>query len=320
MKILHYTLGFPPYRTGGLIKFCIDLLKQQNEDGNQVALMWPGKMGLLGGKVSVKDRGIAWLDGKPSGIRSFEVCNPLPVPYDEGISQFRAFTKDAGREVYGRFLRKFRPDVIHIHTLMGLHGSFLQCAREMKICCVFTAHDYFPICPRVTMIRYGQICTESESCSGCGKCNAKALPINKIKILQSPVYRAFKDFPIVRMLRKKHRDNHLNGESEDQDLLAVGEAEDYRKLRNYYYSLLKYMDLIHYNSTITKAVYERHFQLPNSTVISISHGDIKDRRKAKNFLSDKLRISYLGQEGEAKGFFCFRRHLMNYGKQITVFA
>lgn len=29
MKILHYSLGLPPYRTGGLTKFATDLMEQQ---------------------------------------------------------------------------------------------------------------------------------------------------------------------------------------------------------------------------------------------------------------------------------------------------
>ena len=42
MKILHYSLGFPPYRTGGLTKFNYDLMIEQVKEGNDVALLWPG--------------------------------------------------------------------------------------------------------------------------------------------------------------------------------------------------------------------------------------------------------------------------------------
>ena len=36
MKILHYFLGFPPYRTGGLTKYAYDLMQAQVADGNEV--------------------------------------------------------------------------------------------------------------------------------------------------------------------------------------------------------------------------------------------------------------------------------------------
>ncbi len=39
MKILHYALGFPPYRSGGLTKYCIDLLLAQKEAGHDVAMI-----------------------------------------------------------------------------------------------------------------------------------------------------------------------------------------------------------------------------------------------------------------------------------------
>ena len=54
MNILHYSLGFPPYRTGGMTKFCMDLMKQQIKDGDDVALLWPGQMGFLKKSMKVK--------------------------------------------------------------------------------------------------------------------------------------------------------------------------------------------------------------------------------------------------------------------------
>ena len=47
MKILHYALGFPPYRTGGLTKYCIDLMLTQVEQGHEVALLWPGQITIV---------------------------------------------------------------------------------------------------------------------------------------------------------------------------------------------------------------------------------------------------------------------------------
>ena len=310
MKILHYALGFPPYRTGGLTKFCMDLLGQQSADGHQTALAWPGSMAFFWRKVSVKER-------KMGGIQSFEICNPLPIPYDEGIARCELFMEDTEGWVYKELFKAFCPDVIHIHTLMGLHSSFLRIAKEMGIRCVFTAHDYFPICPKVTMIRGGQVCSSAENCMGCGICNETALKIGHIKILQSVSYRIFKDTPVVRRLRSRHREYYLSGNGTDHGGAAVADAAEYRRLRRHYHALLKKMDLIHYNSTLTRSVYEKYFQLPNSVVINISHGDIKDCRKKKRFSKDKCRMAYLGPQGEAKGFFYSRRRLINCGKQIN---
>ena len=51
MRILHYSLGFPPYRSGGLTKFCLDLMIEQKNEGDEVALLWPGQMGFIDKKI-----------------------------------------------------------------------------------------------------------------------------------------------------------------------------------------------------------------------------------------------------------------------------
>lgn len=307
MKILHYSLGFPPYRSGGLTKFCMDLMIQQKKEGNHVSLMWPGKMSFISKKVDVKNRGFAEFDGNK--IQSFEIINPLPISYDEGISEFNAFTKDISEDVYQDFLCEYKPDVIHIHTLMGLHKSFLSEAKKLGIKIVFTAHDFFPICSKVTMSRKGKICDCVGSCEKCGICNTSALSMKKIQILQSPMYRKMKNTLLVKKLRKKHRDEYLGGNCINDNAVPVGTAKNYKQLRAYYGSMLQLMDIIHYNSTITKKIYERYFEVKNECVISITHSDITDNRKIKTFSNNILRIRYLGPNGEGKGFYLLKEAL-----------
>lgn len=306
MRILHYALGFPPYRTGGLTKFCIDLMLQQEKEGHETAMLWPGQMGFVVGKVLIRERNETVLAG--AKIKSFEIINPLPVPYDEGIQDFKAFTADGGEAAYGRFLNVYRPDVIHVHTLMGLHKNLLILARHRGIRLVYTAHDFFPICPKVTLFRNGKICGSLKTCKECSTCNTTALGINKIRLLQSKAYRMLKDTKAVKKLRKKHRDIYLGEIAADKGK-AVGTAEEYRGLRMYYKDVLNLMDIIHYNSSITKNVFEQVFGTKNNCVVGITHGDIKNHKKIKPFLEDKLRIRYLGPQGGAKGYFLLKSAL-----------
>lgn len=300
MKILHYALGFPPYRSGGLTKLCVDLMVQQAKEGHTVAMLWPGQMGFVNQKVAIKKHDNVKLSGQD--ILSFEVINPLPVSFDEGIADIAAFTKNVGSKVYKELLDNFQPDVIHVHTLMGLHKNFLEATKDKNIRLVFTAHDFFPICPKVTMFRHGTVCDSVKNCENCGVCNATALSMNKIKVLQSPVYRELKDSKVVKKLRKQHRDGYLSESTANDTAVPVGTADDYKKLRNYYYSLLKLMDMIHYNSSVTKKVFESVFDLPNSCIVVITHSDIKDNRKVKDYSNDCLRIRYLGPQSGAKGY------------------
>lgn len=307
MKILHYALGFPPYRSGGLTKFCVDLMVQQAKEGHTVAMLWPGQMGFIVHRVSIKKHRVEHL--RKQDIQSYEVINPLPISFDEGIADIEAFTQEADIEVYKRFLDEVAPDVIHVHTLMGLHKSFLNAAKIRKIRLIFTAHDFFPICPKVTMLRQGAICSSLQTCEKCGVCNVTALSLNKIKILQSLLYRELKDSTIVKKIRKQHRDGYLSESTSNDSAKPVGSIEGYKRLRGYYYSILKLMDVIHYNSSVTKKVYESVFDLPNSCTVSITHSDIKDNRKRKTFFNEKLRIHYLGPQSRAKGFFLLKEAL-----------
>lgn len=302
--ILHYSLGFPPYRTGGLTKFCMDLMREQRCTGHTVALLWPGRMPKIGGKTAIK------YGGKIDGIDSYEVVNPTPVPFDEGVTAIEAFTQAGDPACYEQLLNAVRPDVIHVHTLMGLHESLLRIAKAKGIRLVFTAHDFFPLCPKVTMMRGGVLCNHVADCTHCAGCNATALPLWKVQLLQSPLYRIGKDAPIVKKLRKSHRDAYFEDATPAETLPDNRLAEDYRRLREHFGDLLDYMDILHYNSTVTRDRYEQFGKKRNSTVLPISHADIADRRRERIYTSDQpLRLTYLGGYSQGKGWFVLREAL-----------
>ena len=316
MRILHYSLGFPPYRSGGLTKFCLDLMIEQKNEGDEVALLWPGQMGFINKKIKIKKRK-SYLNSYQE-IESFELVNPLPISFDEGIKAFENFTLKGDKNEFYSFLKSFKPDVIHVHTLMGIHKEFFEVAKNLNIRLVFTAHDFFPICSKVTLFRNGKICDSVDNCKKCASCNSTALSINKIQILQSPIYRTLKDSTLVKKLRKSHRDRYLS----DNTFKSIdsGPNKDYIDLRNYYYSMLLMMDIIHFNSTITKKNYEKYFDLPNSAIIPVSHSSIKNNCKIKNYNHDKLRIRYLGPASKAKGFYLLKECLDDIWKERQDFV
>ena len=41
MRILHYCLGLPPYRSSGLTKYATDLMVAQSASGDIVSLLYP---------------------------------------------------------------------------------------------------------------------------------------------------------------------------------------------------------------------------------------------------------------------------------------
>ncbi|MFR3431493.1 MAG: hypothetical protein ACLTTH_16060 [Holdemanella porci] len=170
-------------------------MSKKNE-GDEVALLWPGQMGFIDKRIKIKKRS-EYLASKQK-IMSFELINPLPISFDEGIRNFDKFTLKGNKDAFFDFLISFQPDVIHLHTLMEYIKEFLEVAKSLNIKLVFTAHDFFPICPKVTLFRNGKICDSAGNCKKCASCNSTALSINKIKILQSPIYRILKDSILVK--------------------------------------------------------------------------------------------------------------------------
>lgn len=303
MKILHYSLGLPPYRTGGLTKFATDLMKQQIREKNEVCLLWPGRMSVLNKKISIKERKMKY------GIVNYEVINPEPVPLDEGIIKPACFMRKGNYQVYRNFIAKLKPDVLHIHTFMGMHLELLIAAKEEKVRIIFTAHDFYPICSKVTLYTNGEICNSAYNCLDCPSCNATALSLKKIFFLQSRLYQQLKDTVIVKKIRKNHRDKYLGQEKEKKGKIRDVQPSEYKQLRQFYNSYFYYIDVVHYNSLLTKQIYENYLSIKcKSVIIPITHSDVKDHKHKKNF-SDQLKITYLGPKSKGKGFYLLKEVL-----------
>lgn len=300
MKILHYSLGFPPYRTGGLTKYCTDLMIKQIEQGDNVTLLWPGEIKLINHSVFIKKR------REYLGISSYEIINPLPIALDEGIKDIYKYTKECDVKVYLKFLSDLNPQVIHIHTLMGIHREFFEAAKKLDIKIIYTTHDYYGICPKVTLFREMQICKNDFDCKECVECNKNALSLKKIMIMQSQIYRYFKNSKIIKFLRKRHRDNYFEGNKSDRQILSESyikeKSIEYKMLRHYYLDILLNIEAIHFNSTLSQETYKKYFMPKREYVISLTHNNIINYSKQKVFDNEVIRITYLASTKPFKGF------------------
>jgi len=307
MNILHYSLGFPPYRTGGMTKYCMDLIEEQLLKSDKVSLLWPGKNISYTDDIIIKKRkNYKFKSG--SICRSFEMCNPMPVSLLDGIIDVDQFTRDRLFRKLNEFFTENKFDVFHIHTLMGLPKECIIAAKKANVRIIFTTHDYFGLCPKCSFIFNDNICTNALSCIDCAICNKTALSLKKIKIMQSPFYRFIKQTYIVKKLRKRHIKvvNYSCSNSYDCNLsnLNKEQVSKYVHLRSYYINMLKNIDIIHFNSENTKRVYEQYLDFDKSgRVISISNKEIKNHKKIKNIKNNKIYVGYLGPQSIRKGFF-----------------
>jgi len=281
----------------------MDLMQAQHVAGNRVAMLWPGRMHLSSPRSRILEHRLV------DGIGNLELVNPLPVPLDEGIADVAAYTAPREPEPFEAFFACLAPDVLHVHTLMGLPVEALQAAKRQGIRIVFSSHDFFGICPRVTLFRDGHACEDDDGCARCAACNRGALSLAKIRLLQSPAYRLLKDAPWMRALRRRHRRGvHAPEIPQSLAVSTTKTAPCFQALRTYYMRMFALVDAFHFNSTLTRDVYRRYIDAPVGAVLPATHAGLRDHRRQKAF-SDSLRIAYMGPCMPYKGFFALKAAL-----------
>lgn len=171
MNILHYFLGLPPMRSGGLTKYALDLMLEEKKQGHQVYALFPGNFTMCS-KESTFVKSSAY-----RGIETYKMTNALPVPLMYGVSNPVKFCER--REILGfdKLLKDTKPNILHIHTFMGLPVELIRLFKFNDVKIVFTSHDYFGLCPKVNFVnREGMFC-EMALPSNCKKCCENSLPL-----------------------------------------------------------------------------------------------------------------------------------------------
>ena len=301
MKILHLSLGLPPFRTGGLTRYAVDLAGVQARQGHDVSFLYPGCFGIVPGVRIIERAGLDFV--------VHEIANPLPVAIPLGIRNPNVFVKSVAGSVYSDYLQKIRPDVIHVHTLMGVHKEFFSAAKKVGIKIVMTTHDYFGLCPRAYLVNLqGGLCS-NPSASMCAECCATGgLPLPFVYAVQTRLYERLKHTGLFRWVR-----NYRNLVAAPTDavpsMVAEGFVEkvlSYEHLRSYYRSILRMVDRFHFNSKQTESIYARYLDL-RGKVIPVLHGGIKDNRRVSWGKIDgtSLRIGFIGNRTLNKGVSAF---------------
>lgn len=305
MKILHYSLGLPPYRTGGLTKYSYDLMQEQVKNNHQVTLLYPGHYKLFNKPAIIRN-------SSHLGIYVHEIVNPLPVSLLGGIHRPELFMKTVDKSIFIDFFNKIDPEIIHIHTFMGLHNEFLEAAKELGIKMVFTTHDYFGLCPKVNLIDYQhRLCENYCDAETCVLCNHNGYSLKLIYLMQSRLYRHLKNTRILQKLRNYKKSSHRNQNViyQPQTPIEASDIKSFEQLRRYYQHMFELIDCYHFNSSVAKSEFNKFLQL-DGEVIHITHNKINDNRCRKEFdPQSDLRISYLGPIEAYKGFFLLKECL-----------
>ncbi len=310
MKVLHYLTGLPPVRGGGLVKYAVDLIEAESER-EEVSLLIPGKISRKKkkrGQVSIHKA------GKWKKVNLYYIWNRLPIPMANGIRDIEWYTHPADERIWMEFIQKLAPEVIHVHTFMGLHKEFLSAAKKCGIPVVFTTHDYFGICPKADLYMEDGICTEPGA--HCEQCCKYAFDSRRLLLEQSRLYSIYRHWTFMTNFVQKGYVQKMfkNIRSYKPEQCAVMSPQeeapkeigrDYQVLLNYYREMFRLVCYFHFNSYLAREVYETHLGSLNGKVVSISNCGIQDHRKQRS-VNDVIRLGYFGGDTVYKGWSVLR--------------
>lgn len=136
---------------------------------------------------------------------------------------------------------------------MGLPENLLFEAKKRNVRIVFTTQDFFGLCMKCTFIDLkGELCIvpSPERCAWCNQ-NAKSI-----------TFLRFRNQPIVIKVKNRLRKSYQESDNKLSEMDAIDKfnsrKNDYQTIIEYYKSLFEYVDLFHFNSSVTETVY-RHY-------------------------------------------------------------
>ncbi|EKG9127492.1 glycosyltransferase, partial [Enterococcus faecium] len=158
-----------------MVKYSLDLMEEEQRQGNQIYSLYPGRYSPL------KKTHIRYEKKLDTGIIVYELINSLPLPLYGGISDPEEFFKSVSKKIYKDFLKKLRLDIIHVHTLMGIHKEFFVAAKELGIKICYTTHDYFGLAPEPNFFINGKSYDKDNSIANWKLASTNALSVKKLR-------------------------------------------------------------------------------------------------------------------------------------------
>lgn len=305
LRILHYIHGLPPVRGGGLIKYALDLAEGELELGNDVQLLLPGNFS------AERIRQTKIVSRRWDKFFCHYIINPLPVTGGVRVSETECLLDKGDSKVYSAFLLKLHPDIIHVHSLMGMHLAFVQEANRLNIPLVFSSHDYYGLCPKTNLFKDEKMCT-MQNWDRCAQCLDVSVSKKKLQRKHSDVYRMIKGnkfynwmeysqtlLPYKVFLRRLMKKKNQGAQNISQ--YKIDEAKRYEALRAYSQQIFKNMTYFHFNSMQSREIYESFLGRIEGEVIPITNRWVEDNRKICTY-SGKLKIGYLSSGQKFKGY------------------
>lgn len=304
MNILHLTLGIPEYRSGGLVSYAYSVAMTQRKLGYHVTMLYPGNIQIGKKKSYIKTK------GEIDGVAIYKIVNPSYVAIPLGIKEPQRVMQSGDRKIYSDFLDSVSPDMVHVHTFMGMHKELFEEIKSRKIPIIYTTHDYYAICPKTARINEKkEVCPAADPYS-CAVCNAGIRNSDLMQyVLQSEWYPRIKKSKILAGLKKKRKNTITETEPKTVQV-EPGVVELYKKLLDFQKGLFDMVDIVHCNSTLTEQIYAPYLHGKQHFVLNITTTGIVDKRAENRTMPYKengiLNIGYIGIRDHHKGSWILR--------------
>ncbi len=158
LRFLHLTMNYPPAHFGGDARFVEYLSNELVRAGHEVHVFHnPSVFELLRKKTPE-------LGPITEGGVHRHIHRPSMPRMDTLVALNLGSTRSSVKEYEG-LLKEIKPDVVHWHNTKGFFSTPLESNGSISL---YTAHDYFAVCPRSHLLRPGyRICKEPFLCQTC---------------------------------------------------------------------------------------------------------------------------------------------------------
>lgn len=169
MKVLVYTRDNPWTGRSGVAAYCRDLTPALAGHGIAVAHVFTDQR-----RWGVRNR---IRQGTHANVPYFSIVNSSLRPAHSIERPWQDVSERGVDRTFSRVLARVKPDLVHFHTFVGLSASALRRCHDAGIPTVVTFHDFWTLCPRLTLVRLdGAPCPGPEEGLSCVRFCAHPLP------------------------------------------------------------------------------------------------------------------------------------------------
>lgn len=186
MRIIFAVHQFFPEHYAGTEVLTLGLAKELRKRGHETFVFAAKRSApvnaILPGEI--EDYEVEGVPVRRVGRSEEGLSKPYVLEYRNEVMAYRA------RE----YVREVRPDVVHAMHFQGLSASVIPAFKEFGAPLVYTATDFWTVCPVVDLMRHDGVMCEGPEVSHCVRCIASRNPDPRVrsvaKVVPGPVVKA----------------------------------------------------------------------------------------------------------------------------------